>query len=75
MPLLAFDAYGSRLGYGGGYYDRTLAALRAKRRILAVGVAFDGQKVDRLAVGLHDARLDKVVTERDVYSPPSRQAI
>ncbi|MEO1224926.1 MAG: 5-formyltetrahydrofolate cyclo-ligase [Pseudomonadota bacterium] len=75
VPLLAFDAYGSRLGYGGGYYDRTLAALRAERSVLAVGVAFDDQRVDRLTVGNHDARLDKVVTERDVYSPPSRQAI
>lgn len=75
VPLLAFDAYGSRLGYGGGYYDRTLAMLRAKRPVLAVGVAFDDQRVDRLAVGVHDARLDKVVTEREVYSPLSRQAI
>ncbi len=75
VPLLAFDAYGSRLGYGGGYYDRTLAALRARRSVLAVGVAFDDQRVDRLTVGHHDARLDKVVTERDVYSPPPRQAI
>lgn len=69
VPLLAFDARGNRLGYGGGYYDRTLTALRALRSVLAIGVAFDGQRVDRLEVGVHDAPLDGVVTERDAYYP------
>lgn len=63
VPLLAFDRQGHRLGYGGGYYDRTLAGLRAGRRILAVGVAFAGQAVDHVPHGLEDQRLDWVVTE------------
>lgn len=72
VPLLAFDRCGSRLGYGGGYYDRTLAAMRERRSILAIGVGFDGQRVDRLEVGPHDARLDGIVTERNVYHPIPR---
>lgn len=69
VPLLAFDIFGSRLGYGGGYYDRTLAAFRARRSVLAIGVGFDGQRLERLKVGPHDARLDGIVTERGVYYP------
>ena len=65
-PLLAFDALGYRLGYGAGYYDRTLAALRAAGRVLAVGVAFAAQQVDRVPHGRGDQRLDWVVTEAGV---------
>ena len=62
VPLLAFDEQGHRLGYGGGYYDRTLAALRAQRNVLAVGLAFDGQKVDKVPVDPHDQSLDYILT-------------
>ena len=65
-PLLAFDALGYRLGYGAGYYYRTLAALRAAGRVLAVGVAFAAQQVDRVPHGRDDQRLDWVVTEAGV---------
>jgi len=65
-PLLAFDALGHRLGYGAGYYDRTLAALRAAGRVLAVGVAFAAQQLDRVPHGRDDQRLDWVVTEAGV---------
>ncbi|MBO6633808.1 5-formyltetrahydrofolate cyclo-ligase [Parvibaculum sp.] len=66
VPLLAFDAEGRRLGYGGGYYDRTLATLRAEgRRILAVGVAFSAQEAQDLPEDKFDERLDWVVTEAD----------
>lgn len=72
VPLLAFDDGCHRLGYGGGYYDRTLAALRrispASR---AVGLAFDGQRREDLPVADHDARLDAVVTEKTVYTGPA----
>ena len=63
-PLLAFDERGHRLGYGGGYYDRTLAVLRANARtVLAVGLAFEAQRVSRVPNTPGDARLDWVVTE------------
>ena len=66
VPLLAFDARGYRLGYGGGFYDRTLAALRARGPVTAVGFAFAAQEVDTVAIDDFDQRLDVVVTERDV---------
>lgn len=63
VPLLAFDRTGQRLGYGGGYYDRTIARLRAQGDVLAVGLAFSGQVRDDLPVEPHDVRLDWIVTE------------
>lgn len=63
VPLLAFDRTLYRLGYGGGYYDRTLAELRERKVITAVGIGFACQYVATLPVGLHDARLDAVATE------------
>lgn len=69
LPLLAFDKVGRRLGYGGGYYDRTLAALRAAApAIVAVGLAFSAQEAEELPEDGDDQRLDWVVTERDVRS-------
>ena len=66
VPLLAFDAAGYRLGYGRGYYDRTIAALRLRGRdVLAVGLAYGGQEVDELPHGPGDERLDWVVTETE----------
>jgi len=64
VPLLAFDESGSRLGYGGGYYDRTLAALRARKTVVAVGVAYAGQEADHVPVNDHDQALDAVLTEK-----------
>jgi len=68
VPLLAFDRQGARLGYGGGFYDRTLAALRAAGPVVAVGVAYAGQEVDALPAEPHDERLDWVITEKEVIS-------
>lgn len=62
IPLLAFDARGYRLGYGGGHYDRTLEALRRDGPVLAIGVAFDAQEVAQLPAGPHDQRLDWMLT-------------
>ena len=61
-PLLAFDAAGNRLGYGGGFYDRTLARLRSRKPIVAVGVAYDEQRVDAAPTESYDERLDWVLT-------------
>ncbi len=64
VPMLAFDSAGHRLGYGGGYYDRTLTRLRrGGRAVLAVGVAYAGQQVPRIPTGEHDQKLDWIVTE------------
>jgi 5-formyltetrahydrofolate cyclo-ligase len=61
-PLLAFDLGGYRLGYGGGFYDRTLARLRALKPIVAVGLAYDAQRVDSVPHHDYDQRLDWVLT-------------
>jgi 5-formyltetrahydrofolate cyclo-ligase len=63
VPLLAFDRRGSRIGYGAGYYDRTLATLPGRYRL---GVAYAAQELDEVPAGPHDARLDAVATERGV---------
>jgi 5-formyltetrahydrofolate cyclo-ligase len=62
-PLLAFDREGYRLGQGGGYYDRTLAALRARGRVYAIGLAHAGQEIDRIPREAHDQPLDAILTE------------
>ena len=66
VPLAAFDARGHRLGYGGGYYDRTLQGLRRTKRITAAGLAFSVQQIDQIPADAHDELLDLVLTERDV---------
>jgi 5-formyltetrahydrofolate cyclo-ligase len=65
VPLLAFDRRGHRLGYGAGYYDRTLGGLRRRGRVIAVGVAFAGLEVASVPRDRHDQRLDWIVTERE----------
>ncbi len=62
VPLLAVDAVGNRLGYGGGFYDRTLAALRQSRSIIAVGLALDDSRIDAVPQCDYDQRLDWVLT-------------
>lgn len=66
VPMLAFDSRGYRLGYGGGFYDRTLQGLRAKGPVLAIGFAFAAQEVDEVPIDAYDQRLDAVVTEKGV---------
>jgi 5-formyltetrahydrofolate cyclo-ligase len=65
VPLLACDRDGWRLGYGGGFYDRTLRDLRKRRKVLAMGVAFDDQLVaEPVPHGPDDERLDWLLTDR-----------
>jgi 5-formyltetrahydrofolate cyclo-ligase len=66
MPLLGFDKHGTRLGYGGGYYDRTLERLRKRPRL--VGLAFAAQELDRIPREAHDVPLDVIVTEQGARS-------
>ncbi|MBN9042817.1 MAG: 5-formyltetrahydrofolate cyclo-ligase [Rhizobiales bacterium 62-47] len=63
VPLAAFDRIGHRIGYGGGYYDRTLQKLRAATTIVAAGVAFAIQEVETVPASHHDAVLDLVLTD------------
>ena len=64
VPLMAFDARGYRLGYGGGFYDRTLERLRNMKPVIAIGVAYSAQQVDEVVRGEHDQPLDWILTEQ-----------
>ena len=66
VTLAAFDRAGHRIGYGAGYYDLTIARLRAKKTIVAVGIAYAAQEIPAVPATERDARLDLVLTEREV---------
>jgi 5-formyltetrahydrofolate cyclo-ligase len=66
VPLAAFDRHGHRIGYGAGYYDMTINALRARKPIIAIGIAFAAQEIPRVPATGRDARLDLVLTEREM---------
>ena len=68
LPLVAFDRAGTRLGYGGGFYDRTLEGLRAHRPTLAIGFAYAAQEAESLPREDTDQPLDMIVTEKEVLS-------
>jgi 5-formyltetrahydrofolate cyclo-ligase len=65
VPLAAFDRTGHRIGYGAGYYDKTINALRARKTVTAIGIAFAAQEIPRVPATEHDARLDLVLTENE----------
>lgn len=65
-PLLTFDRAGNRVGYGAGYYDMTIAALRARKPVVAVGLAYAAQEVAAVPHTDRDERLDLVLTEREI---------
>lgn len=69
VPLLAFDRRGYRLGYGGGFYDRTLATLRAPGKAFAAGIAFAAQELPEVPIEDTDERLDVVLTETETIWP------
>jgi 5-formyltetrahydrofolate cyclo-ligase len=66
VPLAAFDRAGHRIGYGAGYYDLTITALRAKKPVTAIGIAFAAQEIPQVPATERDERLDLVLTEREV---------
>ncbi len=66
VPLVAFDRHGGRLGYGGGFYDRTLQRLRGLRPTIAVGFAWAAQEAEDLPLEPTDQPLDLVVTEAEI---------
>jgi len=70
VPLVAFSRDGGRLGYGGGFYDRTLEQLRANRPTLAIGFAFAAQELPEVPLEPTDQPLDLIVTEREIIEVP-----
>jgi 5-formyltetrahydrofolate cyclo-ligase len=72
VPLAAFDRSGHRIGYGAGYYDRTIDLLRGLNRTIAVGIAFAVQEIEAIPALPHDARLDYVLTETQTFDFRSR---
>ncbi|MEL6798618.1 MAG: 5-formyltetrahydrofolate cyclo-ligase [Pseudomonadota bacterium] len=68
VPLVAFDEDGYRLGYGGGFYDRTLAQLRASGAVTAIGFGYAAQKAETLPRETTDQRLDAIVTDAGVQT-------
>lgn len=67
VPLVAFDATGARLGFGGGFYDRTLEKFRRGLPLLAVGLAYSTQQAERIPFGPLDQSLDLVITEKETF--------
>ncbi|NIX77915.1 5-formyltetrahydrofolate cyclo-ligase [Microvirga terricola] len=66
VPLLAFDRRGGRIGYGKGYFDRAIAALEQRHRILTIGLAYAVQEIEQVPVEPHDRPLDIIVTETEL---------
>jgi 5-formyltetrahydrofolate cyclo-ligase len=66
VPLAAFDRAGHRIGYGAGYYDMTINALRAQKKVITIGIGFAAQEIPKVPATERDARLDLVLTEREV---------
>jgi 5-formyltetrahydrofolate cyclo-ligase len=65
VPLACFDRAGHRIGFGAGYYDMTINALRARKKVIAIGIAFAAQEIPLVPATERDARLDLVLTERE----------
>ncbi|WP_108880984.1 5-formyltetrahydrofolate cyclo-ligase [Anderseniella sp. Alg231-50] len=72
VPMLSYDRSGYRLGYGGGFYDRTLEKLRAMKPVTAIGVAYSAQQVDAVIRGEHDQPLDWILTEKGPLKPGTK---
>ena len=65
-PLLAFDRQGFRMGYGGGFYDRSIAQIQSNQPLTTIGIAFAAQEVESVITGPYDQPLDKIITEKEV---------
>jgi len=66
LPLVAFDKRLYRIGYGGGYYDRYIEKLTARKKTLKIGIAHSSQKINRVPINKYDRKLDMVITEKYV---------
>ena len=67
-PLLAFDRQGFRMGYGGGFYDRSIAQIQANQPLTTIGIAFAGQEVESVITGPYDQPLDKIITDKEIIA-------
>jgi len=67
VPVLAFDARGHRLGYGTGFYDRTLARLKKQKNVRTIGLAYEMQLYPGLPVEDNDVKMDMIITDRNIY--------
>ncbi len=65
VPLVAFDKYLNRIGYGGGYYDRYLKKIKKRKKILTIGLAYSFQKVKKIEAEQNDIKLDLIITEKN----------
>ncbi len=68
VPMVGFDKKLNRLGYGKGYYDKTISKLRKTKKIFVIGLAYDNQKLDHIPVEDHDEKMDLVLTEKNIYN-------
>ena len=66
VPLVAFDKFKYRLGYGGGYYDRYIAKMTCRKKLFTFGLAFSFQEVNKLPKNIHDKKLDFIFTEKKI---------
>ena len=66
VPLVAFDKYYNRVGYGGGFYDRYIKKLKKKKKIITIGLAYSFQKVKKIPINRYDIKLDFIVTEKKI---------
>lgn len=66
LPLLAFDRKGGRLGYGGGFYDRTIATARSKTQPVVIGIGFANQEIEKIPLEETDETLDFILTEKEI---------
>jgi 5-formyltetrahydrofolate cyclo-ligase len=67
VPLLAFDAKGHRLGYGAGFYDRTIARLKKQKSVRTIGLAYEMQLYGTLPAEENDVKMDMIITDRNIY--------
>ena len=68
VPLVAFDDALNRIGYGKGYYDRSLKKIKNKKKIITLGVAYSFQRCKNIPINKHDFRLDYIFTEQGIIS-------
>jgi len=66
IPMLGFNRLGNRLGYGTGFYDRTLDSLRRFKPIKAIGLAYSLQEIPDLPIEAHDSKLNAIITEKEI---------